>query len=242
VTLRELCTHTSGLPRLPRTPSTTVRAIGSAWFGIDPYRGIAPAAVLRQAKRQRLSHRGRQRYSNLGAAVAGLVLAAATGHDFPTLLAERILGPLGLRATRIPGRADAVPRGWTAGGRRSRPWLMDGYAPAGGVVSTIADMTLLARALLDGSAPCQSAIQPIDQVGPGRPARTSGLFWVVDTLPGTADTMIWHNGRTGGYSAFLALYPQTRSAVIVLANVARGAEQRRIAMALTRWLRPSRTG
>jgi CubicO group peptidase (beta-lactamase class C family) len=113
---------------------------------------------------------------------------------------------------------------------------MDGYAPAGGAVSTIRDMTLLAGALLDGSAPGQSALEPIDHVGPGRSARASGLFWVVDTLPGTADTMIWHNGRTGGYSVFLALYPQTRSAVIVLANVARGAEQRHIAIELTRWL------
>ncbi len=62
------------------------------------------------------------------------------------------------------------------------------------------------------------------------------MFWVIDTVPGTDRTMVWHNGKTGGYSAFLALYPQTRRAVIVLANTSRAAEQQRIAMALTSWL------
>lgn len=236
VTLRELCTHTAGLPRLPRTPGTITRALGSAWFGTNPYRGLTPSAVLRLAERQRLRHRGRQRYSNLGAAVAGQVLAVAAGCDFPTLLTERVFAPIGMRATGITGRADAAPRGWTAAGGRSRPWLMGGYGPAGAAVSTIADMTLLAAALLDGVAPGQSAIEPIGYFVPDQPARASGMFWVIDAVPGTDRTMVWHNGQTGGYSAFLALYPQTHRAVIVLADVARAAEQQRLAIALTRWL------
>ena len=193
--------------------------------------------MLRLAGRQRLVHRGRQRYSNLGAAVLGQALAAATGRSFPELLTERVFTPIGMHATRTPARrSDTAARGWTAAGRRSQPWLPHGYSPAGGVVSTIADMTLLATALLGGSAPGKAALNPIGNLAPDQPERASGMFWVIDTLPGTDRTMIWHNGQTGGYSAFLALYPQTHRAVIVLANTSRAAEQQRIAMALTSWL------
>ncbi|MDQ2850036.1 MAG: beta-lactamase family protein, partial [Actinomycetota bacterium] len=93
-----------------------------------------------------------------------------------------------------------------------------------------------ATALLDRSAPGSASLDPIGQFTPGEPDRAWGMFWVIDTVPGTDRTMVWHNGQTGGYSAFLALYPQARRAVVVLANVARASEQQRIALGLTRWL------
>jgi len=207
VTVRELCTHTSGLPGLPRTVSTPARVVCSGVFGTNPYRGLDPATVLRLARRQRLTHRGAQRYSNLGASVLGHALAAAAGRDFPTLLSERVCTPIGMTDTQIAARPDAPPRGWTAAGRRSQPWVLDGYSPAGGAISTIADLTRLATALLNHTAPGLASLQPIGRYVPDQPDRASGMFWVIDRLPGTHRTVVWHNGETGGYSAFLALYP-----------------------------------
>lgn len=241
VTLRELCTHTSGLPGLPRTVGTPARVLCSGLFGTNPYRGLTPAAVLRLARRQRLTRRGRQRYSNLGASVLGHALAAAAGRDFPTLLAERVCAPIGMTATQSATRPDAPPRGWTAAGRRSQPWVLGGYSPAGGAISTIADMTRLATTLLNHTAPGLASLDPIGRFVPDQPERASGMFWVIDSVPGADRTMVWHNGETGGYSAFLALYPQAGRAVVVLANVARADEQQRIALALTRCLINSNT-
>ena len=39
ITLRELCTHSAGLPRLPRTAGTAGRLARYALLGLDPYRG-----------------------------------------------------------------------------------------------------------------------------------------------------------------------------------------------------------
>ena len=236
VTLQELCTHTSGLPRLPSTPAMTARSIGSVWVGTDPYRSISAASVLNIASRLKLTNRGQYRYSNLGAAVLGQLLARVSGRDYATLLTERVFTPTGMLSTHLPDPAGAAPRGWTAAGRRSQPWVADGYAPAVGVVSTLADMTRLANALLDGSAPGLASIQPIHHTIPDRPGRVSGMFWAINPVTGTGGTMVWHNGLTGGYCAFLALYPQTHRAVIVLADVAKAGEQRRVAIALTHWL------
>ena len=91
VTLRQLCTHTSGLPRLALTPTMLSRLLPYGVFGYDPYRGTSTATLLSTAAHRRLRAVGRYRYSNLGAAVLGQVLARAAGRDFADLLAERIL-------------------------------------------------------------------------------------------------------------------------------------------------------
>jgi CubicO group peptidase (beta-lactamase class C family) len=119
---------------------------------------------------------------------------------------------------------------------RARSWTMDAYAPAGGVISTSADMTTLVRALLDGSAPGASATTSLLPIAGDPSARDIGMFWMIDHAPGTERTMVWHNGQTGGYSSFVALYPQARRGVVVLANVARAKVAQRVATGLTEWL------
>ncbi|MGC8462163.1 MAG: serine hydrolase domain-containing protein [Acidimicrobiales bacterium] len=235
VMLRELATHTSGLPRLPRSPVTVARMLAAGYFGVDPYRGSTVSGVVAAACRQRLLGRGSYRYSNLGAAVLGHGLARAAGCGYADLLDARVFAPLGMTGSGsdLPG----VRRGWTALGRRSWPWHAGGYGPAGtGVVCTPNDIALLATGLLEGSAPGRVAIRPIAQARPGPPGRSTGLFWVIDHHADSGRTMVWHNGQTGGYSAFLALYPQARRAVAVLADTANVARQQRIALGLTRWL------
>ena len=48
--------------------------------------------------------------------------------------------------------------------------------------------------------------------------------------------MVWHNGQTGGYSAFFALYSQARRVVAVLADTAKVHAQQRIALSLAHWM------
>jgi CubicO group peptidase (beta-lactamase class C family) len=82
---------------------------------------------------------------------------------------------------------------------------MDGYAPAGAVVSTVTDMSRLATSLLDGSAPGHRSLRELEGVKTDRADRATGMFWMIDRVPGTDGSMIWHNGQTGGHSAFFAL-------------------------------------
>ncbi len=244
VSVEQLCTHTSGLPPLPRSAGMLLRGLSSAWLGTDPYRGITAARVARDAVRQCLDGSGRYAYSNLGAAVLGNAVAEHAGRDYPALLDERLFTPLAMTdssAGREPRRA--VSRGWTASGRRSFPWRPSGYAPAGDVISTAgdvistaADMAALAEALLEGRAPGSAAMSALPGYHAGRSAAGQGMFWIISTVPGSDRTEVWHNGQTGGYSAFFAVYPQARRAVIVLADVADAAGQQRIARHLIRWV------
>jgi CubicO group peptidase (beta-lactamase class C family) len=236
VTVAELATHTSGLPRLPGGPASAFRTVTAVALGRDPFRGITASDVLAAASRQHLSDRGAYRYSNLGAAVLGQLLASVADTDFSTLLGDRLFDPLGMPATSVGSHGRPAPAGWASKHRRSQPWLLDGYAPAGGVVSTLPDMMTFLTAVVAGSAPGLASLDPIAGAASEVAGRASGMFWVVDTVPGSGRTMVWHNGQTGGYSSFLAVFPQARRGVVVLADIADAPALRRIADGLVRWL------
>jgi CubicO group peptidase (beta-lactamase class C family) len=230
LTLRELVTHTSGLPRLPRSAQTVGRLARLALLGMDPYRGQSSERVLEQAARQPLRDRGGYRYSNLGGAVAGQLIAIAAGSDYPTALRKRILQPLQMTSSSVATRDHTAARGRTRSGLSRQAWVLDGYAPAGGVISTIEDVNRLTQALTDGTAPGIDALTPIPDVASAAPDRASGMFWVIEQL-GDA-TLTWHNGMTAGYAAFLGVLRDRGRGVAVLADAARGPEQRAIALEL----------
>lgn len=231
VTAQELCTHTSGLPRLPGNPRTMVRLAQFVMLGLDPYRCITASQVLAMAGREELRYRGRSAYSNLGAALLGQLLAKRAGADFGTLLHQRIFAPVGMRSARIATLQQKAAPGWSGAGLPRQPWVQDGYAPAGGVIATVADLARLAVALLSQTAPGWRSMAAVPGVLTNRPDRRSGMFWVISSLP-DGGSMTWHNGATGGYSACLALFPDSHRAVVVLANISRAADQERIALGL----------
>jgi CubicO group peptidase (beta-lactamase class C family) len=145
VTLQELCTHTSGLPRLPGGPIFLFKAWLALLFGLNPYVGQSTNRVARQAGRQRLRNRGRYLYSNLGGALLGQVVARRAGLDYSAALSRRILGPLGMSGAGVTTAEWKAPLGWSGLGLPRAAWTMGGYAPAGGVMATVADLEVLAR-------------------------------------------------------------------------------------------------
>jgi CubicO group peptidase (beta-lactamase class C family) len=212
-TVRQLVTHHAGLP--PLDPTTRLRALPPVLLGLDPYRGVSTAELVERAGG---TDTGAQEYaySNLGAALAGQAAAAAAGTDYPTLVQERLFTPLGLADTTLQTGDPRVPAGRSALGRRMQPWVFDGYAPAGATVTTSGDLATLATALLEERAPGMTALEPLAEAGDE--GRRIGTFWQLSTEGD--QTITWHNGRTGGYGAFLGLDRERGRAVVVLSDVA----------------------
>jgi CubicO group peptidase (beta-lactamase class C family) len=222
VTIGELAHHTSGLPRQPMGATRVLRLVAFAYGGLDPDRGLRLSALLRFSGRARRRQAGTFHYSNLGGSLAGHAVAARAASTYTDLIEERLAGPLGMALTSAdPRAARSAGRGWL--GAWVQPWRADGYAPAGGVTSTIGDMTGLCQRLLDGTAPGMAALD-------------HGLFWQIFTAP-NGYRQVWHNGETGGYSSYLAVYPEAKKAVIVLAAHANAAQQGRLAAACVRAIR-----
>lgn len=202
VTVGSLSTHSSGLPRLPPSPGQ-LRTTLSLWLhGKNPY-GETLDQLLAQARTVELSA-PRPRYSNLGYQLLGQAVAAAAGTTYPDLLRSRLAGPLGLDSIYAPAAPDQLRPGAVVGRKRSgkpvEPWTGEALAPAGGLRASIGDMARLVAALLDGSAPGISALDPAARFGPGA---WIGAGWISIDIKG--HRLTWHNGATRGFRTWVGL-------------------------------------
>lgn len=204
VTLASLSTHRSGVPSLPSTGLAVRR--GAAWLLAqrNPY-GDSLEQMLAQVRRTRLVDPGTSAYSNLGFQLLGHALAAAAGSSFADLVSRRIAEPLGLRSLRVPAhRSDIGPHdvvGRSRHGLVAQPWTGEALGPAGAIRLSIDDLAVFVSALLDGTAPGLSALDPVADLDAG-PTRI-GAGWM--TSPGMAGPVTWHNGQTGGFRSWLGV-------------------------------------
>lgn len=215
VTMRELITHHAGYPQFG---SQAMRKAALSGPIGAPFLTDNRAGMLAEARGASLTTRGSYVYSSLGAAVAGQAAAAAADLPYPELMRTRLFQPLAMTHTSIPTTTNSAVSGRSASGLPTQNWLVDGYAPAAAAVSTGHDLTLLATAILDGSAPGLDALDPMDS---GDSTNTDvGGFWQVSEW-NNGQTITWHNGQTSGHTAYLGLDRAAGKAVIVLSDVAR---------------------
>ena len=218
ITLRDLSTHVSGLPRLPDN-----MPFGDAG---DPYADYTEALALQFLAKYELPRDigSKNEYSNFAVGLLGYLLGRAAHSDYETLLRERITGPLGMRDTAVtlsPEQQARFVPGHDEYMRPAKPWNLPMLMGAGGIRSTTDDMLKFAAAALDPTSP----IAPAMKVALAEPLKTENprveqaLGWqVFHPEPGRA--VLLHNGGTGGYRSALALEPGKGTAAVVLANSA----------------------
>jgi CubicO group peptidase (beta-lactamase class C family) len=217
VTMQELVSHTSGYAEFG---GSILR--GAAWkapLGMNFFTDT-DTQMTEDARAQQLSSRGEYAYSTLGSAVAGQAVAAAANMTYPDLMRTRLFEPLEMRHTAIEVDDALVEGGRSATGLPVQPWVMDAYAPGAAAVSTAGDLAKLATAILEGTAPGMSALEPTSATDQSN--TRIGAFWEVSTWQ-TGQTITSHAGQTGGYASYLGLDRARNKAVIVLSDVANDA-------------------
>ena len=227
-TLHELVTHTSGYAEFGA--ATVRRGAWKAPLG----RGFLTAdseQMTTETRAQTLNERGTYLYSTLGSAVAGQAVAAAVHLSYPDLMRTRLFEPLSMNDTAIEVDVPLVDGGTTQTGLPAQPWVMDAYAPGAAAVSTTADLAKLATALLDGTAPGMSALEPTTATDQSN--TRIGDFWWVSTWE-NGQTITAHAGQTGGYASYLGIDRSGRKAVIVLSDVANNANDLGIELLIDR--------
>ena len=220
VTLLELASHTSGLAQFPMSTDTVV-AVGHWVVASNPFT-YDRDTLLQQLQSAPLTTRGTYSYSTVGFALLGQALAAAAHTDYPSLLRERMLVPLGLSQSWMPLTAADLPpnvtRGFDVLHRSQDPWPLDAYAPAGGLRSTANDMSTYVRALLDGTVPGAAAMDP-RWIGDNYRA----LTWSIVPFEGREYTL--HGGATGGFQCTVVLDRENDRGLVILTDTIGGLEQ-----------------
>lgn len=213
ITLRQLATHTSGLPRIPRNLIPMALR-----HPADPYAGYTAEHLYQALRKARAAASAPYRYSNYGFGLLGHLLSYTARRPFGELIADRVTRPLGLTDT-----STSVPDGHTAavghrGGREVPHWHLDALAGAGALNSTASDLARFLNANLHPQTnPIRSVIETIQHPHPNPAGSTiTGLGWHISESAGRS--VLWHNGGTGGFSAMLALDRQAGCAVAAVAT------------------------
>jgi CubicO group peptidase (beta-lactamase class C family) len=222
VTLAELASHRSGLPRTaPLSFFQELLFLRSP--NHDPFVQDVDE-VIAQARTVTLSQRGTVSYSNLGTALLGQALAANSSMTYEELVRQRIFGPLGMSRSTLPITVENLPSdvltGYSADGKHAPAWTLYGSAPGGGIHSTAEDLVRYAQALLDGTAPGMVALTPRWDAGYGT---RIGYAWNTTTVAG--HTVTSHGGATGGFCSAIALDLANDRAVIILSSTKAPVEQ-----------------
>jgi D-alanyl-D-alanine-carboxypeptidase/D-alanyl-D-alanine-endopeptidase len=218
ITLLDLATHMSGLPRLPSNFAPKDPANPYADYTVQQlYDFLGTYELTRDIG-------AAYEYSNLGGGLLGHVLARRAGVDYETLVRTRITGPLAMKSTAIK-LTDALQRRLAPGHndqlQRVANWDIPTLAGAGGLRSTANDLlNFLAANLHETTTPLAPAVTSMLAVR--RPTQMPGLAialgWHITTTPEGRE-LVWHNGGTGGYRSFLGFDRKTRTGVVVLSNV-----------------------
>ena len=215
VTLGQLATHTSGLPRLPGNLSPANPA--------NPYADYDAAKLIAFLSGKPLEREPgvQYEYSNLGAGVLGHAITWRQG-GYEKQMRERVLAPLGMNDTAVALTAAQRER-FALGHDRTLtpvpPWDVAVLVGAGGLRSTPADMAKYLKAAIDpGAAPLAAAwkLAESPRVDGPDPTLRIALAWHVLTRNGR--TVVWHNGQTGGFASMMAFSPATGEGVVVLSN------------------------
>jgi CubicO group peptidase (beta-lactamase class C family) len=224
ITLRQLLTHTSGLPRESAFPYWTEDQFPSQqemWAALPQQSRVLP--TLTQWK-----------YSNLAVALAGEVIERVSGLSYADYLHQFILSPLGMPSTWVglppgdhPDRAQGLAR--RLAGSLDEPGLepmvaLGGLAAAGDLTSNVLDLARFAmlqlrrgpaggEQILAGSTLAEMHrvhwLDPSWQFGWGlgfHLARKNGQTW------------LGHNGAVPGFRSALWLIPEEKIGAVVLAN------------------------
>ncbi|MEJ2216289.1 MAG: serine hydrolase [Gemmatimonadota bacterium] len=223
ITLLDLATQSSGLPRLP----TNMHPANME----DPYADYSVAQLYSFLSSYDLPRDpgAKYEYSNLGVGLLGFALARQADTSYEGLVRTRIAEPLDMPDTRIDlttAEHGRLAPGHNAAGDTVANWSAPTLAGAGALRSTLHDMMRYLAANLRADTTTALGRDMRTAHMPRRPtdipATRIGLVWMVrDT---NATRVIWHNGGTGGYHAFIGFDPTRHMGVVMLINNTRGAD------------------
>lgn len=227
ITVQQLATHTSGLPRQPFTFRTFRYFVQFLFTGRNFYRHFDEDYVYDYLSDFSAPEKVEPQYSNIGYGLLGEVIERRTGLELDDLLDRELCRPLGLTHTGyVP---EALPSLHAHGYAGDQPKFLPRGAPvpdwhftelmkgSAGLYSSAHDLLTFAAAHMDGKHTRLSAALA-DNLRPRfwRHKDAPAVAWTVDEI---GDQRITYQvGLVAGYTSYVGLDLEHHTAVVVLQN------------------------
>lgn len=216
ITLFDLTTHGSSLPRMP--------ANFAPKDSLNPYADYSVEQMFSSLNEIKLDREigSKFDYSNLGVGLLGYILAQEAKMSYEDLVKARILKPLGMKNSAItftPSMRANLAMGHNDYGQQTSNWDLLTLAGAGALRSTASDMAkfLLANLGLKKTKISDSLAEALKMRKTyDTPPFKLGFNWIT-TKSGDKD-IVWHNGGTGGYRTYAGIDQEQKKGVFVATN------------------------
>lgn len=224
ITLQDLATHTSGLPREVGYPQDgtafTFPDFTTRWQWLPrQHPQFTPGTAAH--------------YSNIGYDLLSDALSGATHKSYPNLLHERTLKPLRMYSTTFYPNAEQCARLMVPTREVSPCTVTDATQGSSGLYSTANDMAHWLKYLLGTSGSGFPAQQPSAQSIYLRPEQLRsqqgmnaggtpsglGLGWVHLNEPESQSELIQKTGGGAGYLTYIVLHPASHTALFMALTV-----------------------
>jgi serine-type D-Ala-D-Ala carboxypeptidase/endopeptidase len=218
ITLLDLATHTSGLPRMPDNFAPK--------DGLNPYDDYTTQNLYDFLSNYKLTREigSEYAYSNLGVGLLGHILSLRAKMSFEQLMTIRILKPLKMDDTSFDLPSTKKTRhaqGFNGENNPTSKWFFDAFAGAGAIRSTSADMAKFISASVGiTETPLSDAFieaRKMQRQGQSKMSKI-GFCWNNVDLFGTE--VFWHGGGTGGFVSYLAIDPKHKKGAFLVHNSA----------------------
>lgn len=214
ITILELLTHTSGLPRLPDNFDRYIRNVN------DPYCFYGKSQLIEFLTHSKIIESKKLfGYSNLGYGLLGFLLEIVTTKTYNELLSQSITTPLNIQNTgsliKENSISNNVAKGYNSIGDETPMWDMNILQGAGGIISTPQDIQVFLASILGKD----SEINKILEISFQSLNSLMSYGWFKKLVP-PLSINFWHNGMTGGFSSYIELNKKNRLGLAVLLNKA----------------------
>lgn len=214
ITLKQLATHTSGLPRMPDNMDGATEE--------DPFANYDEKLLLNFLADSKLEDESpfSCSYSNLGMGLLGYLLGKVYEMPWEQAVVEKVCRPLGLNETAVnPDAKLPVVKPHAEDGKEVKPWHFDALAGCGALRSTAADLMKLGEAMLHpDKTPLREAFALVlaPQADAAAHGGQIGLGVFLGKINGEAT--LHHDGGTYGYCSGLQVIPAKGIVRVVLTN------------------------
>ena len=215
IIMRNLVTHSACLPRMPGNFKMSQDDFTNPY---SHYTEKDLLAFLPSAPVADCNLSGKPTYSNLGAGLVGYILTRVSGKTYSDLFNQGLAQPLQTKSFGVIGESDKWVSGHRGvGGLQSRWDFTDAFVGAGGVDASANDLVTVLKFLMSpDQSPLGKAVTASTTLKLIGPQGGFGTFWVRQSSG--QKNIIWHNGMTGGYNAFIGWIEGTQTGVFILSN------------------------
>lgn len=244
----DLASHTSGLSNAPKGLYSW-NPIENIKKRKDPYKDYSKIDLYKNLRKNDINQAPGIHYhfSNSGIALLGNILGDMNNSTYGEVLEKGILSPLALKDTRLTlskMQMKNLAPGHARNGKVTNSWHFEAMAPAGGLKSTANDLIKFLDANLHPKDKIfENAFAEVHQSRIAVPkskmkrSTMAAYGWHVSTLSEASNQpVVWMNGGTGGYRAFIGFIKDTETGIVVLSNSSESVDE--LAYQILEWLTP----